>query len=172
MKEEERLARAIKNKKGHPTKEALIWVSNRQRKFLVDRDRTKIVAHFVLDTMGAEGAELSIVFVSDRRITQLNRNYLSRNRPTDVLSFSQTEGEGGQVNPLILGDVVISTETAAAQAEERGNPFHEELDILLVHGILHLLGYEHTLAEDEAKRMIRTEKQLLKQIWKRFPVRP
>ncbi len=168
MKEEDVLARMNKGETGTPAGH-IAWVANRQRKFPVDRDRIRKAALFVLDAMGMVGAELSVVFVSDRRIRQLNRDYLSRNGPTDVLAFSQREGEGGDVNPSVLGDVVISTETASRQAAERGMRIEEEMDVLLVHGILHLLGYEHTLARNEAQRMARKEKSLLKEIQKRFP---
>jgi len=145
-----------------------VWVLNRQRKFPLDRDRMARVAGFVLEALGQTGTELSIVFVSDRKITQLNRMYLSRNHPTDVMAFSQREGEGGTMHPHVLGDVIISTETAAAQARERGTSLEEELDLLLVHGILHLLGYEHTLGKNEAQRMTRRQKRLCQEIRKRF----
>jgi probable rRNA maturation factor len=127
------------------------------------------VAGFVLGAMGQAGSELSIAFVSDRKITELNRVYLSRNHPTDVMAFSQREGEGGTIQPHVLGDVIISVETAATQAQERGTSLEAELDLLLVHGILHLLGYEHTLGRNEARRMIRQQKRLMKEVQERFP---
>jgi len=141
-----------------------VWVANRQRKVAVDRKRIKQVAEFVLHGLGMKGMELSVVLVSDRRIQELNRTYLGRSRPTDVLAFSQTEGEGGGLHPGFLGDVVISVETAAREAKERGRGLQEELDLLLVHGILHLAGYEHTETKQEAARMFRKQRALLKKI--------
>jgi len=149
-----------------------VWVANRQRKHPVNRERTERVGAFVLEAMGQEGAELSVTFVSDRRIARLNRTYLAKNRATDVLAFSQREGEGGGVQPHVLGDVIISTETAAAQAADCGETLERELDMLLVHGILHLLGFEHTLGRGEAQRMMRRQDRLLRQVRDRFSCEP
>lgn len=84
----------------------------------------------------------------------LNREYLQKDRPTNVISFSMQEGEFGSVSPALLGDVVISADTAAREAEEGGITFHERLVFLLLHGILHLTGYDHERSGDEeARRM-------------------
>ena len=86
-------------------------------------------------------------FVSDAEIAELNTLYRRKPRPTDVLSFSQTEGEelpfDLPTNPLPLGDLVISIETAARQAAERHHSLATEVAFLAVHGTLHLLGYDH-----------------------------
>lgn len=145
-----------------------VWISNRQRKVSVDSGRLREVAHFVLEELGFEEAELSVLVVSDRRIEQLNRQYLGRNRPTDVLAFSQWEGGGARLDPAWLGDVVISAETAEEEAARRGVELNRELDLLLVHGILHLVGYDHTGTADEAASMRKKQKQLLRGIRKRF----
>jgi len=105
-------------------------------------------------------AEISVVFVSDKRIHQLNRDYRFVDRPTDVLSFAAQEGEGPHI-PGLLGDVVISTETAKRQSAEYGATFEEELARLLVHGILHLLGHDHH-EQAETRRMRSLEKKMLK----------
>ena len=146
-----------------------ILISNRQRKVEVDCVRLRKVADLALESLGFEEAELSILLVSDRRIRELNRLYLDRNRPTDVLSFAQWEGGGKRIQPGWLGDVVISTETAQAQAAQRGAVLNQELDLLLVHGILHLIGYEHTGAPDEAAAMMKKQRQLLQRIRKKLP---
>ena len=145
-----------------------VWVANRQRSLVVDRERIRDVAVFVLDAVGVRDAELSVVLVSDRGIRKLNRDYLGRNRPTDVLAFSQREGEGGDLHPSFLGDVVISVETASAEADQRGSSLNQELNTLLVHGILHLLGHEHTQGRKEAARMNRKQKALVQRIGRRF----
>lgn len=141
-----------------------VWVANRQRRVAVDRERIEGVAVFVLDAMGLKDAELSVVLLSDRGICKLNRQYLERNRPTDVLAFSQREGEGGDLYPCFLGDVVISVETAAQEAKQRGVSLNQELDTLLVHGVLHLLGHEHTRGRQEAARMNRKQKVILQKV--------
>jgi rRNA maturation RNase YbeY len=145
-----------------------VWVANRQRKVAVDRNRLREAADYVLESLGFEDAELSVVLVSDRRIEQLNRDYRGRNRPTDVLAFSQREGGAEGFNAAWLGDVVISVETAGEQAARHGVALDHELDLLLVHGILHLIGYEHTRGPDEAAVMRRKQRQLLRGIRKRL----
>ncbi len=109
-------------------------------------------------------AELTIVLVSDRGITRLNRTYLGRDAPTDVLAFSMREGPGSNVNPSLLGDVVISADSAARQARQRGNSLQEEIELLVVHGVLHLLGYDHTGTPKEAARMFRKQRALLRKL--------
>ncbi|MEW5724598.1 MAG: rRNA maturation RNase YbeY [Thermodesulfobacteriota bacterium] len=103
--------------------------------------------------MGLPEAELSILLVEDEEIAGLNRRYLGRAGPTNVISFPMREGPHGQVNPELLGDVVISTETCAAQAADSGFSPEEMLDFYLIHGILHLAGYDHEGPAEEASRM-------------------
>ena len=104
-------------------------------------------------------AELSVVVVSDRVMRGLNREWRGRDRTTDVLSFAQREGPGGAPDGL-LGDVVISLETAARQAAERGVRVGVEAERLLIHGLLHLLGYDHERSRPAALRMQRRERAL------------
>ena len=90
----------------------------------------------------------------------LNRDFRQQDKPTDVLSFGQMEGEPF-VSPIpVLGDLVISLETAARQADERGHPLAAEVRILLVHGLMHLLGHDH-LEDDERVDMAAAENELL-----------
>ena len=111
--------------------------------------------------MGCPDSEISILIVDDTRIQELNRDYLQRDNATNVISFSMLEGEGAELNPQLLGDVVISADTAARDASEADTPFENELYFLLLHGILHLLGYDHErgTAED-AERMEAKEIEL------------
>jgi probable rRNA maturation factor len=108
--------------------------------------------------------------VDDERIRTLNRDYLDRDRTTNVISFPMQEGEGAGLHPDVLGDVVISADTAARDAEEAGVSFENELHFLLLHGILHLLGYDHERGtQEEAQRMEAKEREVFSLIQKEFP---
>ncbi len=107
---------------------------------------------------------MSIVITDDAEITPLNRRYFHRNRPTNVISFPMAAGEPHAVNPHILGDVVISAETAERQAISAGKKPQEEILFLMIHGILHLLGYDHEGSPGERKKMEAKERELYKRI--------
>jgi len=96
-----------------------------------------------LTDLGCPESELSVLVVDDDEIRAINRDYLNRDKPTNVISFAMQEGEGSELHPELLGDVVISADTAARDAAEADSPFVSELYFLLLHGILHLLGYDH-----------------------------
>ncbi|HET6419533.1 MAG TPA: rRNA maturation RNase YbeY [Geobacteraceae bacterium] len=111
--------------------------------------------------MGFRNSELSVTIVGDRSIRGINRQYLGKDRPTNVISFSMREGAYGELNPDILGDVVISADTAFREAEEGETTFNSRLVFLLLHGILHLAGYDHERSgPDEARKMKRKEQKL------------
>ena len=97
-------------------------------------------------------AELSVLLCDDATIHELNRDYRHKDQPTDVLAFAMREGEGGGLHPDLLGDVVISMETARRQAKAGGRTIVAEVTILLAHGLLHLVGYDHQ-TDDEERRM-------------------
>jgi probable rRNA maturation factor len=119
------------------------------------------VARKILSVSGCPDAQLSILIVDDLQIQEINRDYLNKDRPTNVISFAMQEGEGGGVQPDLLGDVVISAETAARDAKEAGTSFESELYFLLLHGILHLLGYDHERGtQEEAERMEAREREV------------
>jgi len=120
-------------------------------------------ARIVLEALGLAASELSVSLVRDAEIRRLNRRYRGKDRPTDVLSFSLREGEFGDV-ACSIGDVVISLETAARQAVDNGFQLVEEVDRLLVHGILHLAGYDHEVSAREERRMKRKENEMLRRI--------
>lgn len=110
-----------------------------------------------------------MVLVDDVSIREINRDYLDRDHPTNVISFAMQEGEGGEFCPDVLGDVVISTETAARDAAEAGLSYIHELYFLLLHGILHLRGYDHERSgEDEAARMEAREREIFALIQSEF----
>lgn len=111
--------------------------------------------------MGCPDAELSITLTGDRGIRILNREYLGRDKTTNVISFAMQEGEFGALNPDVLGDVVICVDTAAREAEEGEESFFSRLSFLLLHGILHITGYDHERSgEDEAARMEAAEARI------------
>jgi probable rRNA maturation factor len=106
-------------------------------------------------------AELSVALTNDEEIHELNRVFRHKDRPTDVLAFAMREGEivgaGGDAHsPEILGDVVISVETAREQAKKRRRPLEAEVRMLLAHGVLHLIGYDHQNDRDEALMSAKT----------------
>lgn len=116
-------------------------------------------------------ADLSLSLVKDPAIRALNRDWRGKDKSTDVLSFPTLEPQelralarrarAGKITPWELGDVVISLDTAARQAAERGHSRRQELERLLVHGLLHLLGFDHELSAAEETRMRRWERRLL-----------
>jgi len=121
----------------------------------------KKAAEKILNALGYPDSEVSLSIVGDRTIRRLNRDYLGRDKTTNVISFSLQEGEFGGVNPHALGDVVVSADTAAREAEEGGITFQERLTFLILHGILHLTGYDHERSgEEEARRMEEKEREL------------
>ena len=136
-----------------------LQVINRQRKIRLDTRFLKKVGQTTLATVGVEGAECGLLVVGDRTMARLNQRYRGMAHSTDVLSFPMREGPFASLSPNLLGDVVISARTADRQAAAAGRSLRDELVVLLIHGILHLLGYDHQ-TPSEAKRMKRLERQL------------
>ncbi|XP_054798247.1 endoribonuclease YBEY, chloroplastic isoform X2 [Prosopis cineraria] len=120
----------------------------------------------ITDVAGFESVELSVLLCNDEFIRKLNKEWRDEDHATDVLSMSQ-HVPGLKLPILMLGDIVISVETAARQAEERGHTLLDEIRILLVHGLLHLLGFDHEISEEAEAEMEREEELLLKRLgWK------
>lgn len=113
-----------------------------------------------------ENAEVSITFVNNDEIQEINRDYRKLDKPTDVISFALEETSVGEIEikgddiPVILGDIIISVEMAKEQSEEYNHSFERELGFLAVHGLLHLLGYDHMTKEDE-KEMFQKQDEIL-----------
>lgn len=110
-------------------------------------------ARKLLAVLGRTDAELSVLLCDDEFIRDLNLQWRQKDEPTDVLSFEMGD-------PVVLGDVVVSLDTAMRQASERGHDLHTELRVLLVHGLLHLLGYDHEVEGEDAE-MAAEENRLL-----------
>ena len=118
-------------------------------------------AQHILSALALHDEELSILIVDDEEIQKLNREYRGKDEPTNVLSFPMRDGEPPYISPL-LGDVVISSETNKKEADEAGITFDERFSQLLIHGILHLTGYDHELSDDHAVSMEEKSLELLK----------
>ena len=124
-----------------------------------DRRVIRRRADKMLRHVGLEGVELSVALVDDATIHELNRSYRQIDRPTDVLAFAMEEGEQlptPDSGPRLLGDVIISVPTARRQAKRQRHTLLAELTMLLAHGLLHLLGYDHANARDEREMTART----------------
>lgn len=129
----------------------------------VELRQVRAMAAAMLRALALPRAELSLVLTDDPEIHSLNRAHRAKDRPTDVLAFSQNEDAQGRfvpfdaAAPALLGDVVISLDTAARQARDHGLPVQEELSLLLAHGLLHLLGCDHQDDHEERRMKARTQ---------------
>ncbi len=129
----------------------------------VDIARLRRCGRDLLSAIGESRSELSIALVDDLQITELNARWRDRRRSTDVLSFSQIEGDFADHRAGLLGDVVISVETAADQAASRHRGLDEVVTRLLIHGVLHLIGHDHERDED-ALRMGAEERRIWREL--------
>ena len=124
----------------------MVEVVNRQRRLQLDTEAWTSFAAKALDAIGKSEASATIAFVSDKRIRELNRQFRGVDKATDVLSFPAEE-------KLNLGDVAVSVETAAVQAKENGLTLDGEIAQLILHGLLHLCGYNHETDNGEMNRL-------------------
>jgi probable rRNA maturation factor len=156
-----------------------VFVADEQAEVQVDALRWVRLARLVLEEQGVRGdAELSMLFVDEKSMADLNERFLGRAGPTDVLAFPMDDDvvlggrqpdEGGRGPgapaeptdpPVVLGDVVVCPRVAQRQAQEHGHALGDEVDLLVVHGVLHLLNYDHA-EEGESAAMKRRERELL-----------
>lgn len=138
-----------------------ILIENRQKKIKIDIRRLRSTIRKVFSCLGLTDQELSLIIVDNEEISEINKNYLGKSSPTNVISFSMSEGEFGSVNPNVLGDIVVSAEKAGQDAAKSGISFHDEFDYLVIHGILHLLGYNHeNTTRAESRRMNEKSKEV------------
>ncbi|PFG05660.1 rRNA maturation RNase YbeY [Bacillus sp. es.034] len=136
----------------------------------VSDEQTQLVQNilnFAAEQEGIEAeSEVSVTFVTNERIQEINREYRSKDQPTDVISFALEElGEDeveiiGAGIPRVLGDIIISIDRTKEQAEEYNHSVSRELGFLALHGFLHLLGYDH-MEEEEEKKMFKRQKDIL-----------
>jgi probable rRNA maturation factor len=137
-----------------------IGIVQRRRAPGVSAAQMRADARRLLAALDESHAELTVSLVDDAEIHRLNRDYRGKDRPTDVLAFALREGRRVSGDDAVLGDVVISVDTAARQARRRGAAVADEVRTLLVHGILHLLGYDHERSAVDARRMKAQERRL------------
>ncbi len=137
-----------------------VEIINRQRYCPVDSEGLARLARKVLDSLGRPAATVDVTFIRDRAMRKLNRVYRGIDSATDVLSFSYEEAPVG-VEPHHLGDVIISVETAEKYARQLSLEFDRELEHLVIHGILHLAGFDH---ETDNGEMNRLERRLRRQL--------
>ena len=141
-----------------------IQIQNRQKRLTLPLSAIRLFLERCLQFLDLPDGELSVVFVSDRKMRQFNRQYRGLDRSTDVLSFSMGEGEDSDLNPGLLGDIVISVETAQRQGEEVGWGLEKEIYKLLIHGLLHLIGYNHETDPVKAERMQQKEHEIIEAV--------
>jgi len=132
-----------------------------------DLDLVEHLLQFAYEKEGIqEDSEVSVTFVDNDRIQEINREYRKKDQPTDVISFALEESSGEEIEivgadmPRVLGDIIISVPKAYEQAHEYGHSFQRELGFLAVHGFLHLLGYDH-MTEEEEKIMFSRQREIL-----------
>lgn len=151
----------------------MIYFENDQERMTVTYKLKRLVRLAVEATLAYEAVarelEVSVTFTDDEGIQRLNRNYRKIDKPTDVLSFPLFDFEGDEdaISEEIcdmLGDIVISLERAAAQAEEFGHSFEREVAFLTVHSMLHLLGYDHETSEEDELDMRRRQTAIMEML--------
>jgi probable rRNA maturation factor len=142
----------------------IIRIKNNQKKQKLAMPKLKAQLTKMLKKLNLPDAELSVLFVGDRAMRTLNRQYRGKDRTTDVLSFSLQEGRFGEVQPNMLGDIVIAAPVARHQADDAGLTLQQEMERLLVHGLLHLVGYDHERGAADARSMRMKEQSLLKSL--------
>jgi probable rRNA maturation factor len=126
----------------------MIEAVNRQKKIRIETKAWESFAEKAATAIGRQGSSATIAFVSDANIRRLNRQFRGIDKATDVLSFP-----AGETDKSNLGDIAISVETAAKQAKENGLKFDEEVAQLILHGLLHLCGYDHETDNGEMNRL-------------------
>ncbi len=142
-----------------------VLIRNTQRKIKLDTSELKSRTETVLKSLALEKTELSILITNDTKIRELNYNYRGLDKPTDVLSFSQDEETIDETGNRLLGDVVLSAEMACLQAKEHHLSLDQEIMLLIIHGVLHLSGYDHEQSQKDAVIMKKKTKFLFQELF-------
>ena len=151
-----------------------IYFQNDQKKHRIHYKLQMLIRRTILETLDYEGmendAEVSVTFVDDIGIQELNKRFRNMDKPTDVLSFPLLDYEGESEEPFFdelchnLGDIVISLERAMAQANEFGHSFEREVAFLTAHSMLHLLGHDHELSEEDDADMRARQNDIMERL--------
>jgi rRNA maturation RNase YbeY len=139
-------------------------IQNRQRTIAIQTPRVRHSVLRIMQFLRCADAELSVVFVSDRRMQALNRTYRQKNAPTNVLAFPQAPGAPDAPAVPLLGDVVVALPTAAREAQLLQQSLEERVIYLVLHGLLHLLGYDHEQSAAARRRMNALEAKVLRHV--------
>ena len=142
-----------------------IFINNEQTECVINCEKLEDQVSNILIALECEAKEVSILLTDDKKMRELNKQYRNQDRSTDVLSFPQNGSKEIGLNHHLLGDVVISTATARRQATQHKLSLEQELVLLLAHGILHLLGYDHERNDGEALYMRRKTRELFCKIF-------
>ena len=138
-----------------------LQIENSQKIIKIDKRKIRSTVLKILKILDCADKEISLSFVDDANIQILNKQYLGKDKPTNVISFSLQEGEYGNINPHMLGDIIISVESAQRDAFYGKLTIEQEFDFLIIHGILHLLGYNHVnTTKQEINKMQQREKEI------------
>ena len=151
-----------------------IYFENDQKKHAIKYKMQLLIRRTILETLDYEGmendVEVSVTFVDDEGLRELNKKFRNMDKPTDVLSFPLLDYEGESDEPFFdelchnLGDIVISLERAMAQANEFGHSFEREVAFLTAHSMLHLLGYDHELSDEDDADMRRRQNAIMERL--------
>ena len=139
-----------------------VLIENQQIIYPISSRTLERKAQLILNALDCPDGELSLLIVDDLQIAEFNKKYLDREGPTNVIAFAMREGRFSHISPELLGDVVISIETAAQEGKNAGISLRQRFDQLLVHGILHLFGYDHVNDPDQAAIMEKKSDFLMK----------
>jgi probable rRNA maturation factor len=142
-----------------------ILFRNAQRKFKINRPKLISQIEAILTELNQTNCEISIMLVNDARIRKLNAEFRNRDSATDVLAFPQDEDALNEKGDPLLGDVVVSVETSRRQAKEHCLSSNEELILLIIHGTLHLLGYDHERSAKDKRKMQRMTQKVFSQLF-------
>ena len=142
-----------------------VFINDDHKDHFINIELLKTRGESILLILEHENHELSVLLSDDKNIRTLNKQYRGIDQTTDVLSFSQSKKEETEPSSHLMGDVVISTVTAKRQASEHGLTLEEEIVLLLIHGTLHLLGFDHERSGEEAYQMKKKTHELFSRIF-------
>ena len=143
-----------------------VWIRNLRKPTPLDSRKLRKAVKMTLTDLALTDSEVSVSLVDDAQIQELNRRYLGRDKATNVLAFSMREGDFVALHPQVLGDVVISVDTARRQSNRFGLKEPEMIVLLMIHGILHLVGYDHEGKKKGANEMAKKQKEMFRLVMK------